>query len=241
MDQILEDIEYKQYIDDGTEEGIDRWENVMELRRLALGYNQDHLQKFLEDVALVSDQDTIDENARVPTLLTLHAAKGLEFKQVFIVGVNEGVLPHVRSFEDPEAMEEERRLFYVGITRAMDQLYLTHVHNRYTFGYMEPVGPSRYLEDIPYDLREDPYSRPSPSRQEEVFRPWDDGLPEEDEPQVQKYSPGMKVKHPKWGKGVILGSELQDGDEIVDIFFDSEGMKKVISSLANLKIITEKD
>lgn len=235
MDMILEEIGYRTYLDDGTEEGEDRWENVMELRRLALSYQSDGLQTFLEDVALVSDQDTIDEDQEVPTLLTLHAAKGLEFSRVFIVGLNEGVLPHRRSFEDPEEMEEERRLFYVGITRAKDKLYLLHAMNRYNYGYMEPAEPSRYYRDIPMDLRQDGHAHHRASREDDIFRPWQEE-PEEEEPAREKYEPGMKVKHPKWGDGVILGSKIQDDDEIVDIFFESVGLKKVIASLASLKI-----
>jgi DNA helicase-2/ATP-dependent DNA helicase PcrA len=186
-------------------------------------------------VALVSDQDTIDEDQEVPTLLTLHAAKGLEFSRVFIVGLNEGVLPHRRSFEDPEEMEEERRLFYVGITRAKDKLYLLHAMNRYNYGYMEPAEPSRYYRDIPMDLRQDGHAHHRASREDDIFRPWQEE-PEEEEPAREKYEPGMKVKHPKWGDGVILGSKIQDDDEIVDIFFESVGLKKVIASLASLKI-----
>ncbi|MEJ2449018.1 MAG: 3'-5' exonuclease, partial [Anaerolineales bacterium] len=139
LDQIIDDVGYRTYLEDGSEDGFERWENVVELRRLAAEYQTVGLLKFLEDVALVSDQDTLDPSQEVPTLLTLHAAKGLEFKQVMIIGVNEGILPHQRSFDDPEAMEEERRLFYVGVTRAKDRLYLFHSLNRYSFGYFEPL------------------------------------------------------------------------------------------------------
>ena len=118
MDRILEDIDYQSYIDDGTDEGHERWENVLELRRLASEYQEQGLEAFLEQVALVSDQDTLEITSNIPTLLTLHAAKGLEFPVVFITGLNDGTLPHSRSFDDPEAMMEERRLFYVGITRS---------------------------------------------------------------------------------------------------------------------------
>ena len=149
MDRIIDDVDYRSYIDDGTDEGRDRWENVMELRRLASEYNDKNLESFLEDVTLVSDQDTLDDSAKVPTLLTLHAAKGLEFPVVFIVGLNDGTLPHIRSFDDPEGMQEERRLLYVGITRAKDQLFLLHTINRYMYGYSEPAEPSRFLADIP--------------------------------------------------------------------------------------------
>ena len=100
MDEILEKVGYRDYLDDGTEEGRERWGNVMELRRLAAEYTERDLAAFLEDVALVSDQDTLEDSVNVPTLLTLHAAKGLEFPVVFIVGLNDGTLPHERSFPD---------------------------------------------------------------------------------------------------------------------------------------------
>ncbi|MBS3751749.1 MAG: UvrD-helicase domain-containing protein, partial [Anaerolineales bacterium] len=240
VDQVLEDTDYQTYIDDGSEEGKDRWENVTELRRLASEYHTVGLREFLEDVALVSDQDTLEEGVDAPTLLTLHAAKGLEFPRVFIVGLNEGVLPHRRSFDDPEAMQEERRLFYVGITRTEDRLYLTHALNRYTYGYMEPTEPSRYYRDIPRDLRMEEGGgayQESSRRSSQIYKPWD----QDDSPEVERkkpereYDPGEKVKHPKWGKGIILNSKIQDEDEVLDIYFDSVGMKKVIASLANLE------
>ncbi len=240
-DRVLEDIDYRMYLDDGTDEGQDRWENVMELRRLASEYQTVGLGKFLEDVALVSDQDTIDEDVDAPTLLTLHAAKGLEFPQVFIVGLNEGVLPHRRSFEDPEAMEEERRLFYVGITRAEDRLYLTHALNRYTFGYMEPTEPSRYYRDIPRDLRledEEQSYQHSNRPQSQIIKPWSEEKEAHGErvKRERQYDPGAKVEHPQWGEGIILNSKIQDEDEVLDIHFQSVGLKKVIASLANLEL-----
>ena len=109
IDRILSDIDYHSYLlDAGEEEGVDRWENVLELRRLAAENRQQGLGEFLESIALVSDQDTIDDNAEVPTLLTLHTAKGLEFPVVFITGLDDGTLPHSRSMDDPEEMAEER-------------------------------------------------------------------------------------------------------------------------------------
>ena len=152
FDQIATDIGYKEYIDDGTEEGSERWENVTELRRLTQEYVTRTLDEFLQDVALISDQDTLAETVNAPTLLTLHAAKGLEFGAVFIVGLDDGLLPHSRSFDEPEEMEEERRLFYVGITRAKDRLYLIRSVQRGGRGYAEETFPSRFLDDIPADL-----------------------------------------------------------------------------------------
>jgi DNA helicase-2/ATP-dependent DNA helicase PcrA len=242
MDKVLSDVGYRAYIDDGSEEGRDRWENVTELRRLAAEYKDEGLEAFLENIALVSDQDTLDESFSVPTLLTLHAAKGLEFPVVFIVGLNDGTLPHIRSFDDPEAMQEERRLFYVGITRAENQLYLLHSLNRYTYGYAEPADPSRFLADIPYDLFDD--GRPSRStrkqkRETAGYEEWTLPAPESGAaaPMIEKqFDPGMKVEHAVWGEGLVLNSRLDDGDEILDIFFDSVGLKRVMASIAKLEM-----
>ncbi len=150
--RILDDLGYEDYINDGTEEGLSRWENVEELRRLTYEYEERGLTAFLENLALVSDQDTIPEEAEAPTLLTLHAAKGLEFPNVIIVGMDDGMLPHNRSLDDPEEMAEERRLFYVGLTRAKNRLYLVRAAQRTTYGSFQDSIPSRFLEDIPGDL-----------------------------------------------------------------------------------------
>lgn len=243
VDLILDDIDFRNYVEDGSEDGYERWENVIELRRLASEYQTVGLLSFLEDIALVSDQDTLDSNQEVPTLLTLHAAKGLEFKQVMIIGMNEGLLPHQRSFDEPEAMEEERRLLYVGITRAKDSLYLFHSLNRYSYGYFEPMEASRYYRDIPPDLREEngsPYIKTTSSSPAESVRPWKEIQKESSRPASQEiqYHPGEKVDHPKWGQGLVLNSVLQDDDEIVDIFFEGVGKKKLIASLADLKKIS---
>ena len=240
MDRIMEDTGYRGYIDDGTDEGHDRWENVEELRRLAAEFEERGLETFLEDVALVSDQDTLSETTDVPTMLTLHAAKGLEFPIVMIVGLSDGVLPHVRSFEDPEAMHEERRLFYVGITRAKERLYLVSPLNRSSYGFPEPLEESRFLLDIPEEFFEkEGFTR--------TRRQWKTGISyqtsrrdlsksesvSEQEPQ---YSPGARVEHPVWGEGMVLNSRMQDDEEIVDIFFEGVGLKRVAASLAKLEI-----
>jgi len=255
MDRILEETDYHSYIDDGSDEGHDRWDNVLELRRVAAEHSD--LEAFLEQVALVSDQDTLQANANAPTLLTLHAAKGLEFPVVFITGLNDGVLPHNRSFDDPEAMQEERRLFYVGITRAKDHLFLTLAQNRSSYGYGEPVSPSRYLDDIPYDLIEESKpARPQRSSSRPIdYRPerWETGggkayhsgstrsnSPDRQERPIiqQQFAPGMHVLHPVWGEGMVLNSRLQDGDEIVDVHFVDLGLKRLAASLARLEIKT---
>lgn len=245
FDRIVSDIGYKEYIDDNSEEGEDRWENVLELKRLAEEYSTRSMDEFLENIALVSDQDTIAEG-NVPTLLTLHAAKGLEFGAVFIVGLDDGILPHSRSFDEPEQMEEERRLFYVGITRAKDKLYLLRAIHRGGRGMGEETYPSRYLDDIPADLiagrtrtgRSLKGSVPESRWVEPVETKWSlHAKPKTASVRESAYRAGTHVRHPTWGEGIVLDSRIQDDDEIVDVVFNSVGIKRLSASLANLKIL----
>jgi ATP-dependent DNA helicase UvrD/PcrA len=237
FDRVIRDLSYKEYIDDESEEGVDRWENVEELRRLALEYSTRSLDEFLENIALVSDQDTIAEG-NVPTLLTLHAAKGLEFGAVFIVGLDDGILPHSRSFDEPEGMEEERRLFYVGITRAKDKLYLIRAIQRGGRGAAEETYPSRFLDDIPADLLigKSRTGRSIHGRAPESL--WSlRSRPQAASVMEIKFRAGTHVRHQIWGEGIVLDSRIQDDDEIVDVVFESVGIKRLSASLANLKII----
>lgn len=237
MDRILEDVAYRAYIDDGTEEGRDRWDNVQELRRLGAEFQEQGQTAFLEQVALVSDQDTVEVGTNAPTLLTLHAAKGLEFPIVFIVGLNDGTLPHSRSFDDPDAMQEERRLLYVGITRAKDRLFLVYSQYRSVFGYQEAVEPSRFLEDVPEKLLETPqFARPRRSPADSGIQHWDTSNRKAAAVIQPRYHPGMRVHHPVWEDGMVLNSRIQDDDEILDIFFERVGLKRVAASLARLEI-----
>ena len=142
---------------------------MQELRRLTFEYEDRGLSSFLENLALVSDQDTVPEETEAPTLLTLHAAKGLEFPVVFIIGLDDGILPHNRSLDDPEEMAEERRLFYVGLTRAKYRLYLVRAEQRSLYGSFQDSIPSRFLEDIPEELVQ---AKPAPqARIRAVFLP----------------------------------------------------------------------
>ncbi len=245
--QIINDIDYRNYLENSTKEGFERWDNVIELERLAAEHHSVGLHEFLENVALVSDQDTIDQNQETTTLLTLHAAKGLEFKQVMIIGVSEKILPHQRSFEDSEDMEEERRLFYVGITRAKDRLMLFHSLGRLTYEGFESLDASRYYEDIPSDLREEYYQSFSTRTNQKpvtTFSSWKEMNNENKRPVAleRQYNPGDKVLHPKFGDGLVINSELREDDEIVSVIF--EGLEKgdqkrmVIASLADMKKIS---
>ncbi len=159
LDAILQSSGYQRHLQDGTEEGEERWANVQELRSKAQNYDElatdNALAAFLEDVSLVQDVDQLDETGAsgdAVTLITLHAAKGLEYPYVFLIGVEEGVLPHQRSVDDPKQLEEERRLFYVGITRAMRGLYLTRAFRRTLYGTSSTTTASRFLIDIPQSL-----------------------------------------------------------------------------------------
>ncbi len=155
FDAILDQTRYKQYLRDSEkqpDEAEERWGNVQELRNVASQADGATLTEFLENVALVSETDNLDESQTAVTLLTLHASKGLEYAVVFIPGLEDGVLPHSRSMDDAEEMAEERRLLYVGITRAKDQLYLSHAFRRMTWGRADVSTPSRFLNDLPLEL-----------------------------------------------------------------------------------------
>ena len=157
VDLVLERSGYAAYVRDGTEEGEERFANVLELRSLAGEFvrlpREEQLPAFLEDVALVSDQDQYEEAKPAATLITLHAVKGLEFPIVFMTGMEEGVFPHARALESPEEqeLEEERRLCYVGVTRAMHRCYLSWARNRTLFGRTSSNPPSRFLRELPGD------------------------------------------------------------------------------------------
>ena len=164
IDRIIEKTGYKDYLLGDPDRGEDRWENLLELRNTAKDFEnssgQGALNAFLESVSLVTDTDNMTEEVDAITLITLHQAKGLEYPVVFIVGMEDGLLPHSRSIEtgDPTDLEEERRLFYVGITRAKEQLYLLRAFRRGFRGGSEPNLPSRFLTDIPQRLVTKPAS-----------------------------------------------------------------------------------
>lgn len=267
FNRILEDTAYSDYINDGSEEGQDRWENVQELFRLTYDYDDQGLTAFLEGLALVSDQDTVPEGADAPTLLTLHAAKGLEFPIVFIVGLDDGVLPHMRSLDDPEEMAEERRLFYVGLTRAENRIYLVRAEQRSQYGNFQDTLPSRFLKDIPEELLEVKDSRRRFGSRSSRSMRWDDTSsydtpsrsggsrwgsseparagktyttppPAAPAPIVeQRYKAGMRVRHSVWAEGLVIESRVRDGEEEVTVVFEGVGLKILVASLAKLEII----
>ena len=319
LDRIAEKTGMGPELRDSPQGELDRWANVLELRRVAEDYSEIEthvaLELFLENVALVGGADTTqtgedgkliqEENNDAVTLITLHAAKGLEFPVVFIVGMDEGSLPHARSVEKPEQLEEERRLAYVGFTRAMRRLYLVRAHRRSFFGESHPTEPSRFLSDIPVHLVSSPTAntrQPGGTRAntggritqtQRRNRNWDDDDYNQDtnysrdtgrtfgsgrpasggssgtaqpgriippswaprtgsyssptvppsspvgkkvtppsqpaKPKEQQYKPGDRVRHDKFGEGIILKSEMEQNTEFVEVQFQGKAGKKRLS------------
>jgi DNA helicase-2/ATP-dependent DNA helicase PcrA len=238
IDLLLMRSGYERYVKDTGSDGDERWANVLELRGLASEYDGlpagEGLQAFLEETALMSDVDTMAEGTQGLTLITLHMVKGLEFPVVFMLGMEEGLFPHSRSLDSPAGLEEERRLAYVGMTRAKDRLYLFHAFRRHLWGNANLNVPSRFLADIPRELVDGSAGIPSgmpdptmaPARAIEAARA---AAAVE---LVQRYKPGDQVEHRSWGRGSVLKSTMTRTDEEVIVKFDKVGMKILAVSLA---------
>ena len=341
LDDVLERSGYRAMLADGTEEGEERWANLLELREVTTRYDDlspdDALDRLLEETALVADQDSYQADADMLSLITLHAAKGLEFDVVFIAGLEESLFPTGRAVEaeggfnpDPRPMEEERRLAYVGMTRAKQRLYLSHAWQRATRrgpGTSWMAEPSRFLLEIPPELMSGPRlgarpeldgegeydspddlnlvfgrgatrfgrairpgggafregsGRPGAPRDGELFRPsrdlnarrdafaagarsgtfgrrrfvdaWDDDAdtapgvggapaapPRVERPVIpgeRRYRDGDRVRHSRWGDGIVVSSKLTRSDEEVTIAFRDPqiGRKTLLASLAGLEL-----
>ena len=238
LDQIITDVNYFAYLDDGTDEGRSRIENVQELVGVAQKYDElgpDGLPLFLEEVALVSDVDELPEETGAPVLLTLHMAKGLEFPVVFITGLEEGLLPHSRSLEDPEGIEEERRLFYVGMTRAKDRLYLLYTFRRTRYGIDDVNEPSRFLQDIPESVLAEK-DTPAQRRQHAVARETRWHTPAAAAgPRGPRYRVGERVHHRVFGEGIIVETREAGDDQELTVAFEEVGIKRLLASLAPLE------
>lgn len=240
---VLEATGYTQWLRDGTEEGEERWANVQELRGVAEDFAKlpprEGLAAMLEAVALVSDVDSLAEAPDRVTLLTLHAAKGLEFDTVFITGLEENNLPHIRSIDDPEGMAEERRLFYVGVTRARKKLYLTHAFRRTVFGTTDLRERSRFLDDLPDEVvdgqRPRPPTRDSPRRAAISWSSADNAAAPPSAASQMSLRPGDKVTHGTFGDGVVVMTVARGDDQEVTVAFVGAGVKKLLQSMAKLE------
>jgi len=251
LDHVVEVMGLRQHYLDGTPQGEARIENINELRGLAESFDDREpaqgLEDFLAEVALVSDVDAYDENGEGVTLITLHMVKGLEFPVVFMVGMEEGLLPHQRALdehaENPSLagaateMAEERRLCYVGMTRAKDRLYLSCAFRRHLYGRSQPAFPSRFLTEIPQSMLAAPRgSAPvAPPRQgyrERYQERQVQAAPAA--PLVQRFASGDRVSHPAFGSGTVVKSTMTRTDEELVIKFDKVGLKILSGMLAPL-------
>ncbi len=251
LDAILDDTGYMEYLrNDRSDTGGDRLENIAELRRVAHEYEEMSLAEFLTELALVSDVDSLvqEKTPNAPTFLTLHAAKGLEFPVIFMVGMEEGILPHRNSQDDPAQLAEERRLMYVGVTRAKDRVYLIYTFRRMMFGYNDLNNPSRFLSDIPPEittgLAQVPQSPPeSPHYQKQwdtrwepkrkviyTFEPKAPVSRKKEPPSHQRFQSGQRVQHKVFGEGVVIKSVVMDEIEEVEVLFQQSGTKNLDAS-----------
>ncbi len=240
IDSLVRRVGYMNYLDDKTPQAESRQENVRELMGVAQNYQELGLAGFLEEVALISDLDTTDMNGDAVTLMTLHAAKGLEFPVVFMAGMEESIFPHSRALYDPTEMEEERRLCYVGMTRAREELYMLYAISRMLYGSMQHNTPSRFLSEIDVAYVEETSTGVSFEAQSFHGGGYDDRqytapappLEASDEPRyIPDFEIGDGVRHSLFGQGTIV--ELEG--ENATIYFQGKGPKKLNISFAPLE------
>ncbi|HVA34138.1 MAG TPA: DUF3553 domain-containing protein [Candidatus Baltobacteraceae bacterium] len=215
-----------------------RLENLQELVGVAREYESNDAEPslggFLANIALISDLDSLDPDSSYVTLMTMHGAKGLEFSSVFLTGLEEGVFPHSRALADVHELEEERRLAYVGVTRAMDRLFLSFAYRRALFGNTYAYPKSRFIDEMPQleTLESDsvPLPRPAGGRWREV------AIHESAGAGVHLgLQEGDRVRHPKWGEGTIQGLVGAGGDGLVTIDFPNVGQKMLMLKYAPLE------
>ena len=236
---VMEDSGYVRELQaEETHDARARIENLQELIGVAREYEggdpEASLSGFLTNVALISDLDTLDADSSYVTLMTLHGAKGLEFAHVFLTGLEEGVFPHSRALTDMTELEEERRLAYVGVTRAMDRLFLSYAQRRALFGNTYAYPKSRFIEEMPglEVLESDSVVLPRPSggrwREVAIHESAGAGM-------NMNLHDGDKVRHPKWGEGTIRGLVGAGGDGLVTIDFPNVGQKMLMLKYAPLE------
>lgn len=254
IETVIKQTGYGDMLDKEAEhdpQGESRKENVGEFLSVAKDYMdsnpEGNLQDFLENVALVSDVDDFESSDSKVTLMTLHAAKGLEFPVVFLTGLDEGLFPHSRTLMDPAQVEEERRLAYVGITRAERQLYVTNAVTRTMYGRISAYMPSRFLAEIPPQFMEDyhrksamPQSRttavPGKQRVSILTKPVASSLPKK-HAVTDTFAKGDKVRHKIWGIGTVL-DVIGEGPNIqMKIQFPTKGVRQVVVKYAPLEKI----
>lgn len=246
----------------GDIESRTRLENIKELRSSLVGYEENHpddasLAGFLEEVSLYTDIEQYDKDADAVVMMTMHAAKGLEFPHVFLVGMEEGLFPSARCIGDPEEMEEERRLCYVAITRAKKTLCLSFADQRMLYGHTNTNRASRFTEEIPPELL-DKQGTPMPSFSgyglnyggytgyAKPKQPWNDGMPawqpsapkrypattSKPEKPLPEIKPGAMVEHTSFGRGMVISAQKMGNDALLEIAFDQIGTKRLMAKTA---------
>jgi DNA helicase-2/ATP-dependent DNA helicase PcrA len=217
-----------------------RLENLQELvgvaREVESSETGGTIEDFLSNIALISDIDELESDASYVTLMTMHAAKGLEFPIVFLTGLEEGVFPHNRTLTEQSEVEEERRLAYVGVTRAMDRLYLSYAMRRTLFGNTFSHPKSRFLDEMPSiehlgGVQQIP--RPAGGRWREVSIHENAGAGVGLNLQIND-----RVRHPKWGEGTVVAIAGAGGDGLLTINFPNVGQKMVMLKYAPLERVT---
>lgn len=251
LQEILEKTKYLDYLNEDPETYEDRVNNIKELSSMFVKYQEEsddpQLSDFLEDVALISDIDSYNEDEDSVVLMTLHSAKGLEFPVVFIPGMEEGIFPGSQSMYSEEELEEERRLAYVGITRAKEKLYLVNAQQRMLYGTTSRNMPSRFIREIPSDVVEDVSTRvhstnvsrfaslktahaPTSSSAHKFGQAGNvSAQPHAD------YNVGDTVVHKSFGTGTILSLQPMGNDTLMEVAFDKAGTKKMMANFARLE------
>jgi DNA helicase-2/ATP-dependent DNA helicase PcrA len=241
--EIIDRTGYREYLQEDPKTAQTRLENVEELlvetHRFALAAEDPRLPSFLEEIALISDIDTLKSEETV-ALMTLHNSKGLEYRSVLITGLEDGLLPHYSSFDDDEELEEERRLLYVGMTRAKEMLFLFSSANRLRFGNWTGNKPSRFLDEIPMELVEVTSEKGMTRAGQELFKSIDaPSVPQEREVVVQskRFYAGAHVLHPTYGQGTIRKVEGSGRDMRVTVYFPGSGEKKFLALYAPFQFL----
>lgn len=231
---------------ENTIEAKSRIENINEFLTVSEEYlktaEEPSLDDFLEKMALLSDADNYDENAQCVTLMTLHASKGLEFDMVFLAGMEDGLFPSSLSIMSEDEIEEERRLCYVGITRARKYLFLSYAQRRTIFGKTSYCLPSRFLDEIPSDMLNNltPEQKKSqmPTDFNSILNTYNikKGMPEK-KTVTEEFQVGERVRHKKFGEGLVLNVQVKSGDTMLEIAFDKVGTKTLSLSFAPVEHI----
>lgn len=250
LDLLLDKTGYLEYMKSLGEEGITRIENINELKSTMAQYQKQaeepSLSGFLEEISLYTDVDKLDENSDTVIMMTMHSAKGLEFPQVFIVGMEEGIFPGLRSMDSEADMEEERRLAYVAITRAKERLYITNASQRMLFGQTNRNLPSRFIREIDAELVEriDSTTRTSKAVDMAPTRP-QSNLTLQSQLASRKtaasqpretidFAVGDRVSHNVFGEGTVLSVKKVSNDSMLEVAFEKVGTKKLMANFAKI-------